>query len=787
MTALHRKLMRDLWGMKTQAIAIALVIGAGVATFVMSLATLYTMEGMRDRFYERHRFSHAFTHLKRAPNSLAKRLAAIPGVTAADARIVVDVTLDLAGVAEPASARIVSLPETHAPALNMLYLRRGRIPEAGHRHEVVANEAFAEAHGLRLGDSINAILNGKLEQLLIVGIALSPEFIYAIRPGEIWPDNKRFAVLWMNYPALATAFDLDGAFNDVALALAHGASEPEILRQLDTLTAPYGGTGAYDRADQVSHRFVSDELTQLRAMAMIPPAIFLSVAAFLLNVVITRLVSTQREQIAMLKAFGYTGREVGMHYLQFTLLIVGAGVGIGIISGARLGFHMTNLYVKFFRFPAAEFELAPSVLLAAALISLSAGVLGVLAATRRAIQLPPAEAMQPEPPPHYRPTLVERIGLQRFFSQMTRMILRQLERHPLKAAFTVLGIALAIAVMVLGSFSRDLVDYVNDFQFFRSQRYDLSVAFVEPASAHALHEIAHLPGVQRAEPFRSVAIRLRHEHRQRRLSILGLRSDGELLRLLNIDATPVSLPPEGVVISEKLAQLLGAKVGDRITVEVLEGERPVREAAVTGVIRDFSGLSAYMNLGALNRLLREGDVLSGAFLAVDPRAQDGLYRHLKQTPRVAAVNSKRLALESFREIMRENLLRMRLFNVVFASIIAFGVVYNSSRITLAERSRELATLRVIGFTRGEISAVLLGEIALLTLAAIPPGIGLGYVLGSVATAALETETQRFPFVIYPATYAFAVVTVLIAAIISGLIVRERIDKLDLVAVLKARE
>lgn len=787
MTALHRKLLRDLWAMKTQALAIALVIGAGVATFVMSLATLRTMEGMRDRYYGQHRFAHVFTHLKRAPNSLADRIAAIPGVAVVDARVVADVTLDVPGLAEPATGRMVSLPDTHAPVLNTLYLRRGRLPEAGARNEVVVNEAFAEAHGFQPDDTLKAILNGRLEQLRIVGIALSPEYVYVVRPGEIWPDDKRFAIIWMKYTGLAEAFDLEGAFNNVSLAVTRGAAEPEILRQLDALTATYGGTGAYTRADQTSHRFVSDELTQLRAMAMIPPAIFLAVAAFLLNVVISRVVSTQREQIAMLKAFGYTRREIGAHYLQFTLLIVAAGLLIGTIAGARLGHHMTNLYVHFFRFPAAEFHLAPAVVLAAALTSLAAGVLGTQGALRRAMKLPPAEAMQPEPPATYRPTIVEQVGLQRFLSQMARMIVRQLERRPLKAAFTVLGIALAIAVMVLGSFSRDLVDYVNELQFFRSQRYDVSVGFVEPSSAQALHEVAHLPGVQRAEPFRSVPVRMRHGHHQRRLSILGLRTDGALLRLIDISDEAVALPPEGVVISEKLAELLDAHVGDRVAVEVLEGERPLREATVAAVIRDFSGLSAYMNLGALNRLLREGEVLSGAFLTVDPNALDALYRQLKQTPRIASVNSKRLALESFREIMSENLLRMRVFNVIFASIIAFGVVYNSARITLAERSRELATLRVIGFTRGEISGVLLGEIALLTLAAIPLGIVFGHLLGALATAALETETQRFPFVICPATYAFAVVTVLLAALISGLVVRERIDKLDLVAVLKARE
>jgi len=787
MNALNRKLLRELWGMKTQALAIALVMASGIATLVMSRCMLSSLREARERYYDHNRFADAFTHLKRAPNSLAARIAEIPGVAAVQSRVVVDVTLDVPGLAEPAVGRIISIPDRPGHELNALHLRRGRHPEPGRVGEVLVNEAFAEAHGFKPGDTVRAIINGRLQVLRFTGVALSPEYIYQVRPAEIIPDDKRFGVFWMKRSELAPAYGMEGAFNDVSLTLLRGAAVPEVLRRLDALNEPYGGTGAYARDDQLSHRRVSDELTQLRAMASIPPFIFLSVTAFLLHVVISRLVQTQREQIAVLKAFGYTRGEIGAHYLKLVLGMVAVGVTLGTTVGTWLGHDLAHVYARYFRFPELAFQLDPGMVALAILIAAGASLLGVMSALQRAMRLPPAEAMRPERPMDYRPTLVERLGLQQFFSPVTRMVLRQLERKPLKAALSIIGIALAIAILVLGSFVRDVVSRAMDFQFFQMQRHDMNLALVEPAASTVLHELSAIPGVMAAEGFRSVAVRIRLGHRARRLAVLGLPPAQRLFRLLDANAHPMALPSAGLVVSKKLAELLGARVGDRVTLEVLEGERPTREVPISGLLDDFVGTSAYMELSALNRLMREGETVSGAFLLTDAKASDSIYARLKATPGVAGVSLRATTVATYKDLMQENLLRMRLINVIFACIIAFGVVYNAARIALSERGRELATLRVIGFTRAEISWVLLGEIAVLTVAAIPLGVALGHGLAALALAALETETHRFPFAVNPATYGFAVVTVLVAAIVSSLVVRRRLDRLDLVAVLKAAD
>jgi putative ABC transport system permease protein len=788
MRALDKKLVRDLWQMKGQALAICLVLACGVATFVMSLSAISSLRHTLDTYYERYRFAHAFAHLKRAPNALAARIAEIPGVTQVQTRVVESVTLDVAGMTEPAVGQLVSVPDRPAPGLNALHLCGGRYPEPGRKGETLVSEAFAEAHGLKPGDGVVAILNGRKQRLRIVGVALSPEYVYQIRPGDLLPDNKRFGVFWMGYTELAAAFDMQGAFNDVAVTLAPGASEPGVLDQLDRLTAPYGGLGAHGRQDQPSHKFIANELEELRGMAVVVPAIFLCVAAFLLHVVLSRLVGTQREQIAALKAFGYTDLEVGVHYLKLVLLIVLAGVALGTAVGLWLGRGVTELYTRFFRFPVFAFRADAWSLLLPLLISGATGLAGTLGAVRRATRLAPAEAMRPEPPAFYRPTLIERAGVQRLFPPAARMVLRNLERQPVRALLSAAGIALGVAVLILGNFMVDAVDYVLESEFRLSQRQDVQVALVEPAAVRALYEVRHLPGVMHGEPYRGLPVRLRRGHRSRRVAVVGLRPGGELHRLIDVRRLEVTLPPDGLVLSDKLAEVLGVSVGETVQVEVLEGERPIREVMVAGLVADFTGVSAYLDLRACNRLMKEGPVVSGAFVTADPSRLDALYRELKNTPRVGAVVIKGAALRAFEQTVAENLLRMRLFNVIFASVITCGVVYNSARISLSERSRELATLRVIGFTRGEISLILLGELAVLVLVAIPAGLALGYGLGGlVIRLAYDTELFRMPLIVSRWTYGFAAAVTLAAAVLSGLLVRRLLDRLDLVAVLKSRE
>ncbi len=787
MKALDRKLLRDLAGMKGQVAAIVLVIAAGLATFVMSLTMIEALKRSREAYYERYRFGHVFASMKRAPRSLAERIAEIPGVARVETRIVVEVSLRVAGMNEPAVGRLISVPELGEPVLNRLHLRRGRQIERG-RGEAIVSEAFAEAHGLTPGDGLHAVVNGKFQKLTVAGVAISPEYVFQIGGAGIFPDDERFGVLWVGYEELAAAFDMLEAFNDLSLQRMPGSSEEEIIRQLDRLTEPYGGLGAYGRRDQVSDRYLSDELAQLRVMATAAPSIFLGIAAFLLQIVVSRLVASQREQIAMLKAFGYTSAAIARHYLMFAGVIVILGATAGVCGGAWLGRSLTHIYADYYRFPTLDYRLDAWVAAAALGIGLAAGLGAVLTAVRRAVALPPAEAMQPEPPPAFRTALVERAGLGRLLSPVTRMMLRQIERRPVKSLLTVVGIALAVAVLVLGNSMKDAIGYLIERQTAVLQREDLTVTLVEPRSDRAARELRRLPGVLHLEPFRTVPVRLRSGHRSRLLALSGVPPDSELVRFPRAGAGFLEIPQEGgMILSAKLGEVLELGLGESVEVEVLEGKRPRFRLHVAGFSEDLTGLAAHMDLGALNRIMKEGPAVSGARMRVDAAALEGVYGKLRGMPFVAGVEIKTAAIRKFRETMEESLLTMQAFNIFFATVIAFGVVYNSARVAFAERNHELATLRVLGFTRGETGWILVGELFLLTVLAVPLGWMLGWVFVVLSARGMDTEFYRIPAVVYPSTYAVATFVTLAAAGLSGCAVFGRVRKLDMIGALKCRD
>lgn len=787
MRALERKLLRNLWALKAQALAIALVVAGGVATFVMSLAAVDSLRATQAAFYREQRFAEVFATLKRAPEPLAARLRELPGVATLETRVRAPVNLQVPGYDQPVTGLALSIPDGEQPALDRLFLRAGSLPQRDRADQVLVSEAFAEAHRLVPGDRLRMILGGREQAVVIVGVALSPEYVYQIRPGDLFPDFRRYAVLWMNRTALAAGFGMDGAFNDVVASLAPGQPAAPVVDALDELLAPWGGLGAHDREVQMSHRYLEQELTQLEAMARFVPLVFLGVAAFLLNVVAARLIRTQREQIAVLKAFGYGDLAVAGHYLMMVLAIVLPAALAGVAAGAWLADGLAGIYQEFFRFPWLRLRLDLSTIVAAIAVAAGASVIGALFAVRAAFRLPPAEAMRPAPPARYRRALVERLGIGRWLGQPSRIVLRNLERQPLKSALSVLGIALAVALLVLSGLQEGAVGYMIDVQFRLAQRQDATVVFNEPASQRAVHELAALPGVRRVEGFRAAPAILRNGHREYRTSLQGYQPEGELFRLLDRRLAPIPLDEGGVMLTDYLGRLLGVGAGDRIQVEILDGRRPRFDLPVAGLVSEFVGVGAYLPQASLERLLREGPSVSGAFLAVAPEALAGLPRRLEQMPRVAGVTLRENTVAAFDELMGETLLVYSLFVIVLAGSIAFAVVYNTARISLAERSRELSSLRVLGFTRAEVAYVLVAELALLAVLAIPLGFALGAGFGWLLTQALQNDLFRVPLVFAPSAFATAAAVVIGATVLSSLLVARNLYRLDMVAALKAAE
>ncbi|MGE3888229.1 MAG: ABC transporter permease [Vicinamibacterales bacterium] len=786
-SALDRKLLRDLWEMKGQALAIAAVIAAGVTMFVAYLSNFDSLERTLSQYYERQRFADVFASAQRAPERLAARIAEIPGVITVDTRVVADVTLDVPGIDEPASGRLVSIPPNGVSPLNAPVLRRGAWPDPSRPDEVVASEMFCEANGFGPGDHVFAIINGRRRRLTIVGVGLSPEYVYSVRPGEIFTDNRRYGIFWMNRQALASAFDMEGGFNDVALKLSPGASDEEAVGRLDRLLEPYGGLGAYPRRLQVSAWTLSNELTQLQTFGLVTPMIFLAVAAFILNIALARALALQRPQIAALKALGYSNRELAWHYIKWALAIAALGSLAGLVVGAWLGAQMIELYNEYFRFPMLDYRLSADVTAGSIAGSLVVAALGAQSAVRRAVDVPPAEAMRPDSPVKYRQSIGERWRVFRRLPQASRMVLRNVERQPLRAAMSVLGIGFAGAILLIGLSFIDVMNVLIDEQFMYAMRQDVTVTFSRPLSADAIHAVSRLPGVIDVEPMRVVPARLRVGHRHRTLAVTGLVPEPRLNRVVERSGRVLTLPPGGLVLSKMLGEVLGVGPGGTVRVEVLEGARPAFDVPVAALVDDSMGVQAYMRLDALHRLMREGGTLTSAALLVDPGRVDALNAALKRLPAVAGVAVRDATLRSFRETMAENMNLIIFFNVFFAGVIAFGVVYNAARVSLSERSRELASLRVLGYTRGEVALILVGELALLTLLSLPIGAVVGYGLGMYIMTIFTNEVYRIPFFVTPQTVAWTFLSVIGSAAVSALAVRRQLDRLDLVGVLKSRE
>jgi putative ABC transport system permease protein len=785
MTALHRKLLRDLRRSWTQVLSIAAVVGCGVMAAMAMRSTLSAVTDARDRYYRESRFADVFASVKRAPESVASHIAAIPGVGAVETRVTISATLDVPGLAEPATGQVVSVPDRRRAMPNELVIRLGQYPSSA--DDALVSEQFARLNGLSPGDTIGAVINGRWRRLRVVGVATSPEYVYEMGAGGFMVDNRRFGVLWMTRGALEQAAAMDGAFNDVSVLLAPDGNETNVIERLDRLLASYGTAGAYGRTDQVSNAVIGDELHQLRAIGNVFPLFFLGTAAFLLNIVLSRLIATQRDEIAALKAFGYPNAAVGRHYLGFAAAAVAIGAVLGLLGGAWLGARYTGLYAKVFRFPTLEYRTDWLVAAGAVAVSGGAALLGALGAVMRAVRVPPAEALRPESPGRYRPLLLERLGLGTRIPPSARMVLRTLERRPWRTAASIVGVGLAGALMVAGLSPWDAVNRLMDLQFERIQREDLSVAFIEPRPARAARELGNLDGVMFVEPFRSTPVALRRGPRRRRTQLLGLTEDGVMRTLLDMRGHRYALPHDGLVLPAGLANALGARAGDTVDVELTERGGALRRVVVVATLDEMIGASAYLERRALNRLLREGDVASGAYLAVDEGAEAAVFARLKRLPGVAGTSSRAAMLDNFRKTMAENISTSVGIVVFAACVIAAGVIYNQARISLSERGRELASLRVLGFTRSEVRAMLLGEQAIVTLAGIPLSFAIGRVCAVWLMKLFEAERHRFPAVVNPSTYAIATIVVLVAAAAAALAIRRRLDGLDLIAVLKTRE
>jgi putative ABC transport system permease protein len=783
---LNRKLVRDLWRLKWQMAAIALLVACGVAVAVMAFSTQKALVSAQRAYYARTRFGDVFASATRAPRAVADELARIDGVTAVDARALKVGLMDVPGLLRPATVRLISLPDDERAALNRIVLIAGRLPDPNRVDEAVALKTFLDAARIHLGDRLFLVMNGHRVSFTIVGSALSPEYVYVPSYGPM-PDDAHSGVLWAPREAVEKPAGLGGAFSAVSLALAPGASQSRVIAAVDRLLAPYGGTPAYGRADHVSHKFQQERIDRMSVMAMVIPPVFLIVAAALVHLVIGRHVDTEREQIGLLKAFGYSDVSAATIYLKMAGLVGMTGALAGGVIGGWLGRAIISELVQYMRFPHLTGRFSWSAFAVSGALSVAAAIGGSLLAVRRAARLSPAVAMQPPTPATFRKGPSERLGIIRSLDHPTRMIARHIERFPLRAAATVLGLSVSVSLLVGSQFLFGAFDTIVDQAYFRARRWTDEVIFADPRDGHAIAEMARQPGVLRAEPFRVVPARLRANARSEPTAVFGLGKDAELQRPLDPRGHRIDFEGRALVLSQALAGRLGVRPGDVVELEVTEGRRPRALLPVSAIDQDYAGLTVHMDRVALNRLMGESDLASGADLVIAADQRDAFYRTLAHTPQIVSAGSRNDTVATFRSAVAATMTTEMTFFLGFAGAIAFGIAYNISRIALSDRARDLATLRVLGFSPAECAYILSGELVSLALVAAPIGVAGGFGLAHALVAAFTRQDFYLPFVIGPSGLGLAFTTYLAAVILAAAMVAQRVWRFDLVAVLKTRD
>ncbi|MEN9704510.1 MAG: hypothetical protein RLZZ393_389 [Pseudomonadota bacterium] len=787
MNALRRKLLRDAWRLRGQVSTIALVIACGIAAFTGALSAHDSLLRLRERDYEEGRFAQVFAPLRRAPQRVAAELRTVDGVADVETTVAGRVVVTLPGEPEALSGRVIALPvDGQPPRMNRLSVRMGAFPARDDTAGLVVSEAFATRHALAPGSPLELLIHGRRLGFTVRGIAVSPEFIFAAA-GSALGDEARYGIFWVRREVLDGAYDMAGAFNHASLRVPRAQDIPAVIAATDRLLARHGGLGAHAREDQPSHRVLQQEIDEQRVYGALFPAILLAVALFLLHVMVSRHVATERLQVATLKSLGYGTRRIAAHYFGLVLLIILLGGAIGTAGGAWLGSLLTGLYTHYFHFARSGYTLAWQLPASALLATLLAAALATATAIRDIVRLPPAAALRPPVPRLRGRSRLERLAGREGLPPRITMGLRDLTQRPLRTLLTVIGMASAVAILIGGSWWSDAFDHLLHIEFGLRERADVILTLAEPRSPSVLHEAARLPGVLHAEGSRDLPVELRSGNRRLRTGLVGLDEGARLHRVLDADNRPLALQPESIAITAIAARRLGVAPGDLLWVQSLEGAEPARALRVGVVAGNFIGRAAYAPRRLANALAGESSAYNTVRLQVSADRRAALLQAVPLLPGIAASGDTTRLLADFRDTTARNLLVFTGILSAFAAAISVGIVFNSARVALAERAWEFATLRVLGLRRGEVSALLLWQVGLQVACALPLGFVLGRGLAALTAWLIAGDELRIPLVILPTTYAYAAMVTLAAALASALVVRRRIDTLDLIAVLKTRD
>ncbi len=792
MPVLTRKLRRDIAGNAGVLLTVLAIIAVGTGSFIGLGSAHRILETSRRTYYHAYRFADFWVDVKKAPLSAVESIAKLPGIAEIQSRVIFDVILDVPGVIQPITGRLISTPTRgFNKTINGIHLIRGSGFSDDRDTEIILGEAFAKAHHLNPGDRIGLILNRKRESFTIVGTAISPEYVYMVRgSGDFAPDPEHFGILYVKENYAREVLDFKDACNQIVGQLVPGRERDVdvLLNRIDRMLEPYGVLATTPRERQASHRFLSDEIHGLEISAVIMPSIFLVVAALVLNIVMSRLADRQRTIIGTLKALGYSDRQVLTHYLSFGVAVGLAGGLAGIGLGILLATTMIEVYKIFFQFPTFVYQFNTSLMFLGIAFSLFFAVAGSAKGVWGVLKLHPAEAMRPRPPESGGAVFLERFpGLWRRLGFRTHIALRSLARNHGRTATSIISSALSSAIVLMTLCMRDSMFFLSDYQFDHVAHSDVDIGMRDEGSLAALWEAKQLPGVDDAEPVLGVVCDMRHGRQSRRVAITGLWPGHRLTTPMRLDLKPIDIPPAGLVLSKKLAEVLQVGAGEHLELTPVRGRRETVKAPIISIVDSYLGMECYADTRYLSRIVGESVAVNSVQLAVNPRKLNDLYRTIKELPNAQGIGVRQTTRQNLRNTFIKTMTFSLTLMIFFSGVIAFGSAVNASLTELADRRRDVSTFRVLGYRPYQIAGIFFRQNAVVFAAALLLAFPIGYSMIVLIASNYNTELFRMPVILWPHTVLLAAAIALVFVLVAQYVVYQQIRKLDWLEGIKVKE
>ncbi len=790
MQALFKKLLRNISQGKGQFWAVVAVVTVGIMIYVSMSSTYYNLKKSQEDFYQASNFADYYFSIVKAPERIIKDVEALAGVKRATGRISLDLPI-LKEDNKRATARIITFPLPMDNELNHILLSEGRMftGKAGSNIEINTNPGFVDANNINWGDNVTVIYEGKPVDLSIVGTANSPEFIYPIKDiADLLPDHENFGIFMLPQYEAGPVFNYAGQINQVLVEFTPNTDHAKAAEEIKELLKPYGFLASYPRDDQLSHAMLQTELDSIKSLTTFLPFIFLSIAAAIQFVILRRMVRNQRAQIGVIKALGYSNGQIILHYSTYALLVGLIGAILGAITGWLFSGILTDFYLLYFNLPHSPGGFNSKAIIYGFIISIVVGLAAGWSAARQVSKIQPAESMRPVPPKTGSKSIVENwSALWIRLGSDWKISLRNISRNRGRFMLTTVGIALAVALLVISYFMNDAVDYMMQ-SIFHDQKYDLMIRVATPVKEGELSSIAAIDGVLKVEPFLELPVRMTYKGKSEDDVLTAYNPAMSLKKIADEKGRELNIPAQGVLLSNSQAQKLGVRVGEDVEIETLLPQGPTHRSfiRVAGISHQMIGSATYVDLEVANRLLEAQNLISGAMLKSEAGKASLVEERLGEMLNIASISSREKEIANFEANLGAMIYTVGIM-VLFAMILGLAIVYNASLMTFVERERELASLKVIGYSNKELAGILGKENLLQSILGIALGLPLGKIMATGFISSIETDLYSFPVIIYPLTYVFSTLTAIVFIIIAHRLAIRGVNRINLVETLKNRD